>query len=154
MRLKKAAAVLMTTAMVFSMTACGGGDSNGSSGGTTSKKTTSESSSAGSSENTESTGTQDYTTVELGKTGTDITTTIKMLTHRTDMLKDDYNGTSYKQYLAEFNKMYPNITVDIAIRRQTGKAARACSTAVRSERWYSVPGHTPGCRQQATIRKM
>lgn len=113
MRLKKVAAVLMTTAMVFSMTACGGGDSNGSSGGTTSKKTTSESSSAGGSENTESTGTEDYTTVELGKTGTDIKTTIKMLTHRTDMLKDDYNGTSYKQYLAEFNKMYPNITVDI-----------------------------------------
>ena len=29
------------------------------------------------------------------------------------MLKDDYSGTTWKQYLAEFNKMYPNIKISI-----------------------------------------
>ncbi len=29
------------------------------------------------------------------------------------MLKDDYSGTTWKQYLAQFNKMYPNIKISI-----------------------------------------
>jgi raffinose/stachyose/melibiose transport system substrate-binding protein len=54
-----------------------------------------------------------YADVELGKSYTDIKTTIKLLTHRTDMLKSDYPGVLYKKYVEEFNKMYPDITVNI-----------------------------------------
>ena len=54
-----------------------------------------------------------YSKVELGKTGSDISATIKLLTHRTDMLQDSYTGVTFKKYLAEFNKMYPNIKVEI-----------------------------------------
>ena len=54
-----------------------------------------------------------YTDIELGKTDTDLTATIKMLTHRTDMLNDEYSGKTFAAYLAEFNKLYPNITVEI-----------------------------------------
>ncbi len=54
-----------------------------------------------------------YDKIVLGETGTDITTEIKLLTNRTDMLDDTYAGTSWAEYLAEFNKIYPNITVDI-----------------------------------------
>ena len=54
-----------------------------------------------------------YADVELGKTGTDITATLKLLTHRTDMLQDSYTGVTFAKYLAEFNKMYPNIKVEI-----------------------------------------
>src|SRR5574344_849163 len=54
-----------------------------------------------------------YADVELGKTYTDVTATIKVLTQRTDMLKPDYPGVTFAKYLEEFNKMYPNIKVDI-----------------------------------------
>src|SRR5574344_439113 len=54
-----------------------------------------------------------YADVELGKSYTDVTATIKLLTHRTDMLKPDYPGVGFAKYLEEFNKMYPNIKVDI-----------------------------------------
>src|SRR5574344_2075193 len=54
-----------------------------------------------------------FRSVELGKSYTDVTATIKLLTHRTDLLQDGYSGTTWAQYLAEFNKMYPNIKVDI-----------------------------------------
>lgn len=55
-----------------------------------------------------------YPEIKLGTTGKDIKTTIKVYTNRTDMLQDSYTGTSWKQYLAEFNKMYPNITVKVS----------------------------------------
>lgn len=54
-----------------------------------------------------------YSDIELGKTDTDLTATIKMLTHRTDMLNNEYSGKTFAAYLAEFNKLYPNITVEI-----------------------------------------
>ncbi len=54
-----------------------------------------------------------YADVELGKTGTDITASLKLLTHRTDMLQDSYTGVTFAKYLAEFNKLYPNIKVEI-----------------------------------------
>ena len=54
-----------------------------------------------------------YADVELGKTGTYISATIKLLTHRTDMLQDGYSGVTFAKYLAEFNKVYPNIKVEI-----------------------------------------
>lgn len=54
-----------------------------------------------------------YADVELGKSYTDVTATIKLLTQRTDMLKPDYLGVSFAKYLEEFNKMYPNIKVEI-----------------------------------------
>ena len=54
-----------------------------------------------------------YTSVVLGETGKDITTTIKVLSHRTDMMADDYTGTNWASYIAAFNEVYPNITVDV-----------------------------------------
>lgn len=54
-----------------------------------------------------------YADVQLGSTYTDVKATIKVLTQRTDMLKQDYPGTAYAKYIEEFNKMYPNITVNI-----------------------------------------
>ncbi len=54
-----------------------------------------------------------YTSVVLGETGKDITTTIKVLSHRTDMMADDYPGTNWASYIAAFNEVYPNITVDV-----------------------------------------
>ena len=49
-----------------------------------------------------------YGAIKLGETGTDITTTIKFIHHKTDREQD---GT-IAGYIAEFNKTYPNITVE------------------------------------------
>lgn len=54
-----------------------------------------------------------YDKIELGTTGKDIKTTVNLYSHRTDMLQDTYNGTTWKQYIEEFNKLYPNITVKV-----------------------------------------
>lgn len=54
-----------------------------------------------------------YDKIELGTTGKDIKTTVNLYSQRTDMLQDTYNGTTWKQYIEEFNKLYPNITVKV-----------------------------------------
>ena len=54
-----------------------------------------------------------YADVELGKTYTDVTASIKFLTCRTDMCKPDYPGKAYDKYIEDFNKMYPNIKVEV-----------------------------------------
>lgn len=47
--------------------------------------------------------------IKLGEDYTDLTATIKWLTHRTDLV----NGGQIAGYIAEFNKVYPNITVNV-----------------------------------------
>ncbi|WP_458458825.1 ABC transporter substrate-binding protein [Pseudobutyrivibrio sp.] len=54
-----------------------------------------------------------YKDIVLGEDFTDLTATITMLNDRTDMEQDDYNGVSWNEYIKEFNKLYPNITVEI-----------------------------------------
>lgn len=54
-----------------------------------------------------------YQDIVLGEDFTDLTATITMLNDRTDMGQDDYNGVSWNEYIKEFNKLYPNITVEI-----------------------------------------
>lgn len=96
MKLKKVVATGLTVAMAASLAACGGSSDNNSSnnGGDAEQALT-------------------YLNTKLGESYTDINTTIKVLTNRTDMLKDDYKGTTWKQYIEEFNKMYPNIKVEV-----------------------------------------
>lgn len=98
---KKITAAIAAGACLVGMAACGG------------------SSSAGSTDLT-------YGGIKLGETGKDIKTTISLYTNRTDMLQSNYPGTSWKQYLAAFNKMYPNIKVKI-----TGGTNYADSAATR-----------------------
>ena len=120
---KKLVSVLMTAAVTASLLAgCG---STSSSTASTAAPAASEAASAetasteAASASTEAStdasadGALTYKSIELGKTGTDVTAEIHLLTHRTDMLEADYNGTTWDQYIAEFNKVYPNITVDV-----------------------------------------
>jgi raffinose/stachyose/melibiose transport system substrate-binding protein len=89
MKLKKVLATLLASAMVLSLAACG----------------STESTETGDS--SESTGLS-YTAIKLGEDYTDLTTTIKFIHHKTDRAED---GTMDKM-IAEFNKVYPNITVE------------------------------------------
>ncbi len=90
MNLKKIVAAGIAAVCAVSMAACGG------SGSGSSKVTDIQ-----------------YKDIKLGQTGKGIKANLKLFSHRTDMLKNDYPGTTWKQYIAEFNKTYPNIKVTV-----------------------------------------
>ena len=105
---KRIVAMVMATVMALSVAGCAdggtpaGGVQNAGVGSGDDKGTTD----AGNGGAASSAG--GYGAIELGTTGTDITTTIKFIHHKTDREQD---GT-IAGYIAEFNKMYPNITVE------------------------------------------
>ena len=45
--------------------------------------------------------------IKLGEDYTDLTATIKVLTHRTDIV-----DTTFQDYIKKFNESYPNITIE------------------------------------------
>lgn len=95
MKKKKVLALALVAVMALSATACGGKtDSNGG----TEKADASLTS---------------YADIKLGEDFTDLTATITMFNHRTDLDSADYNGKTWSEYLSDFNEMYPNITVEI-----------------------------------------
>ena len=100
MKLKKISSLALVAAMTLSMVACG--DS--------AESTTSTEAGAA-----ESTGdeTLSYANIVLGESYTDITTTIHVFNQRTDMAEDSYPGKNWASYIADFNQMYPNITVEV-----------------------------------------
>ena len=107
MKGRKVLSLGLATTMVLAMLAgCGSGSS---------PEGTQESAGAASTETAEAVDAGDlsYASVVLGETGTDLTATIKVLNHRTDMLQDTYPGTSWADYLNAFHETYPGIEVDI-----------------------------------------
>lgn len=92
MKMKRLVAMGLATVMALSLAACGSGK-----GGKTAS----------------SSGSIQYSDITLGKTGTNVKAKIKLLTNRTDMTKSDYAGKNWDAYIKEFNKMYPNIKVDV-----------------------------------------
>ena len=52
-----------------------------------------------------------YIDLELGKDYTDLTATLTVLTHRLDIIQDTEANTDLPDYVKEFNKLYPNITI-------------------------------------------
>lgn len=79
-------------------------------GGSTSSAAASTSAAGGDSATAEApadTGVPAYNTLKVGEDYTDLTASLKVLTNRTDLLED---GT-LDNYVAEFNKIYPNITI-------------------------------------------
>ena len=121
MRGKQVMALGLAAVMTVAMTGCGNSTaaSSSSQAPASSSAATSASSAAASTEAsteasaTAASGSGMYANLELGKTYADVKADIKLLTQRTDMLQDDYAGTPYKEYVAEFNKLYPNVKVDI-----------------------------------------
>lgn len=126
MKLKKFWAIGLSAAMALSMAACGSSTadtattSSGAETSSASEKSSVSTASTSSKTSGKSTSSASasgsaiaYKDITLGTTGTDITADLKMLTNRTDMLKDDYTGTSWAKYLEEFNKVYPNIKINI-----------------------------------------
>ena len=87
--MKEAMSLMLAMLMLLSLlTACGGGGSNpgggsGSGGGTDPNLPT-------------------YDSLKVGEDYTDITAELRVITHRTDLV-----DSTFAQYAAEFNKLYP-----------------------------------------------
>lgn len=121
MKLKRFMAFGMAAVMTMSLTACGGNsDDNASGGSTTENNTTATNSNTTAADNNTASGDNTaagdntasggltYAGIKLGEDYTDLTTTIKWMHHKTDREED---GT-IQGYIDEFNKVYPNITVE------------------------------------------
>lgn len=115
MKLKRLMALGMAAVMTMSLTACGGNSNDNASGGTaadnnttaTNNNTTAADNNTASGGDTAAGGLT-YAGIKLGEDYTDLTTTIKWMHHKTDREED---GT-IQAYIDEFNKAYPNITVE------------------------------------------
>ena len=51
--------------------------------------------------------------LDLDKDCKDLKAEISFSSNRTDMDQDDYPGKNWKSYMEDFNKLYPNIKVNI-----------------------------------------
>lgn len=96
---KKLVAMMVGAAVMCSLTACGGKNVEDAS--------------------VEQNGTEvaeqtlSYADIKIGEEDTDLTAEITMFNHRTDLESSDYLGKKWSEYLEDFNKVYPNIKVDI-----------------------------------------
>lgn len=98
---KKLCSVLLAGALALSATACtGSSSSSNSAGSTTAESTASTESTAAKSNAT------DFNSLKVGTDHTDVKADLKILTHRTDIV-----NTTFKKYITEFQKMYPNVTI-------------------------------------------
>lgn len=111
MKFKKLMALGMAAVMTMSLTACGGSDNNTSSNNdaadTAAKTDTAAAADTSADTDTAESGLT-YAGITLGEDYTDLTTSIKWIHHKTDREED---GT-IQGYIDEFNKVYPNITVE------------------------------------------
>ncbi len=89
-QLKRVISTLLTLALVISLTACG----NSGSAGNASNSLGSQSAPVS------------IDTLKLGTDYKDLKANLKFITNRTDVV-----DTTYKQYVLEFQKLYPNINI-------------------------------------------
>ena len=87
MKMKKFLALSTASVMALSMVACGSTDNGAAESTASNTPATAEASTVAATEADETTG-LNYAELTLGEDYTDITTTIKVLTNRTDLLED------------------------------------------------------------------
>lgn len=95
--------------MVLSMMGCGSGDTASEETLQTEEGGSDDTTEENSSEVEESDGEIEIPTldsIQVGEDYTDLTATIKVLTHRTDIV-----DTTFQDYIKQFNELYPNITI-------------------------------------------
>lgn len=119
--LKRFCAVAVSAAMVTSLTACGNSDGKNDAEVNT--------------EVSENTSVPTIDQIKLGEDYTDIAADLKFLTHKTDMVDN-----VFQDYIAEFQKLYPNINIeyegitsyadDITLRLTTGDWGDICMVPV------------------------
>lgn len=128
MKLKKVLSLVLALTLAFTLTACGSKDKDSSDTGSNSSDNKDAAvTTAATDENAMPT----IDTLKLGEDYTDIKADLKFLTHRTDIVDTVFAG-----YIADFQKMYPNVTIsyegitdyadDVTIRLTTGDWGDIC----------------------------
>jgi raffinose/stachyose/melibiose transport system substrate-binding protein len=115
MRLKKFVAIGTALALSLSMVACSSDKKNNDKAedASTNTPSTEVADDTNNGDDASTDDTLSYANIVLGESYTDLSTTITFYNNRTDMNKDDYDGKTWSEYVADFNKMYPNIKVKI-----------------------------------------
>ena len=115
MKLKRVGAAVMAAMLGLSLIGCGSGsgnsDSDSSSDSAAVETTTAAADDSEEATSSSASGELTYDSIVLGESYTDLNTTIKWLHHKTDRDGSGGDGT-IANYIAEFNKMYPNIKVE------------------------------------------
>ncbi len=106
MEFKKVTALGMATVMTMSLAACGNGETTTENTNTETKEATTQTTVA---DIAEETSVPTYAEITLGEDYTDLAANIKFMHHKTDRQQD---GTM-DNLVAEFNKVYPNIKVEL-----------------------------------------
>ena len=106
MKKKSILALILASSMVLSLAACG---SKAETGTTDTAETAAGTEAEAGTESAEASGVPSYSQINIGTDYTDFTASIKWTTHRTDRGED---GTLDK-LITEFNKVYPNIAVEV-----------------------------------------
>lgn len=110
MKLRKVLALGLAAILTFSLAGCGNSSAteNTTADNTTEAVPEASTEEAGSEEPVTE-GELTYANIVLGESYKDVTTTIKWLTHRTDLIESGMMDT----YIASFNEMYPGIEVKV-----------------------------------------
>lgn len=111
MKLRKALALGLAAVLTLSMVGCGSTTESTETSDTTSETTETTDTATETTETTEAETTEgvpSYSQINVGTDYTDLTASIKWIHHKTDREED---GTIAKM-IAEFNEVYPNITVE------------------------------------------
>ena len=106
MKKKSILALILASSMVLSLAACG---SKAETGTTDTAETAAGTEAEAGTESAEASGVPSSSQINIGTDYTDFTASIKWTTHRTDRGED---GTLDK-LITEFNKVYPNIAVEV-----------------------------------------
>lgn len=106
MKLRRVAALAMAGVMAASLAACGKTDDGN-------KDKPAENSQGGDSSEVSDSGIIEYADLDLDKDCKDLTAEINFSSNRTDLDADDYAGKNWKAYIEDFNKLYPNIKVNV-----------------------------------------
>lgn len=111
MKFKKATALGMVAVMTMSLAACGSNETATTENGNTESKAANAEITADkeTTEIADETSVPTYAEITLGEDYTDLTANIKFMHHKTDRQQD---GTM-DNLIAEFNKVYPNIKVEL-----------------------------------------
>ena len=137
MKSKKIISLLLVLAIMLSLMACKGKEEEKKSVDSSGSKIENTDNNAGGSDE----GLPTIDSLKLGTDYADITADLKFLTHRTDIV-----DTRFQDYIAEFQKLYPNVTItyeaitdyaeDVTIRLTTGDWGDICmipTTVQKSE---------------------
>lgn len=107
---KKIVSMFLAFSMVFSLSACGNKNNNENASTSAEPETSTETEASAETSTGAKTLEDGLTTIdqiELGTDYQDVSATIKLLTHRTDLVDN-----VFQDYIAKFKELYPNINVE------------------------------------------